>query len=88
MFQFGFNILIPPSRGLRHIGDTFNYISYIMLLCTIIKETEHESAWIFSCKEIFYSEKSGRVSYNAVSYRLDFTVILEKYESVLSLAKL
>ena len=33
--------------------------AFIILLCAIEQETEHESAWIVSCKGVFYLAKSG-----------------------------
>ena len=35
----------------------YSNIRLIALLCTILKESKHESAWIVSCGEIFYSAK-------------------------------
>ena len=37
----------------------YSNISHEILSCAIVKENKLESAWIVSCREVFYSVKSG-----------------------------
>ena len=47
--------------------ETYSKICYKILLCTIVKETEHESIWIVYFGGHFIQRNQAGVAYNAVS---------------------
>ena len=50
--------IILVSRESGPTGDIFKHTPYNITMYHY-KETEHESAWIVSCREVFHSAKSG-----------------------------